>query len=462
MTDVFITYSRQDQPYARALADELARRGLQTSIDLPTDNSGDLERAIALSKAFVVLMSPVSDQWEGVRKQVLRSAMEEKKPIFPVRLEGADFDQLRNSNYQTILPAHLPPEHFYEALMQAVATQTGSVASTLSRTNAFISLLEKVAGRTPAAPPAASNDVFISRSGHNLTYADTVRDELRRLGFRVSEVHGGSYQDIQRAIQDSRTFIIIMSPAAERSRRVQSEISLAKQANKPIFPLMVEGQTFASLRDIQPVDVRGGRLPPRLFFEHLAQLTHVELKPLEAEADTQDDRPDDIMGDTRPFAIALSGLADEDPAFWEDTYNSADQPAPAKAGYVFLSHSSVDKGFIQKLAADLRQHGYEVWLDIDNITADRPYWEHIQDGIEGCTHFLFAISPDSLKEDCHARTELFHAAGRKPRPKIVPVMVRAYPMNELPMVITPGMYHILDFTTGDYDATLTQVLKALG
>src|SRR5438128_11658425 len=113
--------------------------------------------------------------------------------------------------------------------------------------------------------------------------------------------------------------------------------------------------------------------------------------------------------------------------------------------YVFISYSSEDRPFVIQLAESLQAKGQEVWLDQWKVTGRQPYWDEIQTGIEGCSHFIFVISPDSIARDSGARKELYHAANLKPAPVIVPVMARETPRQSLPIVISPGELQIHDF-----------------
>ncbi len=130
---------------------------------------------------------------------------------------------------------------------------------------------------------------------------------------------------------------------------------------------------------------------------------------------------------------------------------------------VFVSYSSKDRDFVVRLAEDLQKAGHDVWLDTWKITGRKPYWSEIQEGIESCSHFIFAISPDSISEDGGAIIELYHAAGLEVghRPVVVPVMIRAVDYNDLPILISPGRLQIHDFVKYPYDEMLPHVLEAL-
>lgn len=130
-------------------------------------------------------------------------------------------------------------------------------------------------------------------------------------------------------------------------------------------------------------------------------------------------------------------------------------------GYAFISYSSTDREFVLRMAEDLQRLGCELWLDRWNIIGRDPYWDEIQTGIEGSTHFLFVISPDSIDRTSGAYTELLHAASLRPAPIIVPVMARETPYGKLPIVVSPGKYQIHDFAHQPYDQTVVRVANTL-
>lgn len=64
---------------------------------------------------------------------------------------------------------------------------------------------------------------------------------------------------------------------------------------------------------------------------------------------------------------------------------------------VFLSHSSLDKEFINRLALDLRKCQIEPWLDTDEIRDGKPWLKVIfEDGIPACDAVLIYLTDNSL------------------------------------------------------------------
>jgi hypothetical protein len=62
---------------------------------------------------------------------------------------------------------------------------------------------------------------------------------------------------------------------------------------------------------------------------------------------------------------------------------------------VFLSHSSKDKAFVGRLAADLVSRGIPVWFDSWELETGDSLYQRIFDGIDDSTFLVLAISPNS-------------------------------------------------------------------
>ena len=60
-----------------------------------------------------------------------------------------------------------------------------------------------------------------------------------------------------------------MSTNAFNLMSVQNEMSFAQGNNKPIFPLLLEGQVWLAMAAMQYVDVLDGKMPPERFYEDL-------------------------------------------------------------------------------------------------------------------------------------------------------------------------------------------------
>ncbi|GIK67503.1 MAG: hypothetical protein BroJett018_52970 [Chloroflexota bacterium] len=119
--------------------------------------------------------------------------------------------------------------------------------------------------------------VFISYSRNDQVYARRLTDDLRQHGFDVwidDRIDYGDrwWQTIVAAIRACSAFVVVMSPDSEKSEWVEREILLAQRSQKPIFPLLLEGDELPLLITVQFADVRDGEMPPEDFYERLARV----------------------------------------------------------------------------------------------------------------------------------------------------------------------------------------------
>ncbi|MGB8342939.1 MAG: toll/interleukin-1 receptor domain-containing protein [Chthoniobacterales bacterium] len=70
---------------------------------------------------------------------------------------------------------------------------------------------------------------------------------------------------IQEKLDAAAAVIVIMTPRAYESRWVQNELARALRKEKPIFPLLLEGEPWLSVESTHYANVTGGRLPPADF-----------------------------------------------------------------------------------------------------------------------------------------------------------------------------------------------------
>ncbi len=132
MSHVFISYSKQNQAYARRLADALIAAGFDVWIDDQIDYGEDwwrtIVRAIRGAKAFVAVMSEDSDASDWVQREVTL-ADKHKIPAFPLWLSG-DMDASENwaiyvrTQYADVRGGKLPGDDFYRRLERAAPRRT--------------------------------------------------------------------------------------------------------------------------------------------------------------------------------------------------------------------------------------------------------------------------------------------------------------------------------------------------
>ncbi len=87
----------------------------------------------------------------------------------------------------------------------------------------------------------------------------------------------------------------------------------------------------------------------------------------------------------------------------------------------FISHTTVDDGYVAELESLLRASGFDqVFNDVHSILPDESFWPAIERGIRGCNVFYVVITSRSL-ESTWVQREVELARGLSK--KIVPVWI---------------------------------------
>lgn len=115
--------------------------------------------------------------------------------------------------------------------------------------------------------------LFISYSKHDTSFARHLKRLLEAEGFGVwmdeSQIEPSTrwWPTIEQNIDGCAAFLVVMSPAAHESEWVEREILRAEKQRKPVFPVLLAGEEWSRLANIQYADMRAGlnaRLPSHL------------------------------------------------------------------------------------------------------------------------------------------------------------------------------------------------------
>jgi len=87
---------------------------------------------------------------------------------------------------------------------------------------------------------------------------------------------------------------------------------------------------------------------------------------------------------------------------------------------VFLSYSRKDLRFVEKLAADLQQAGYDVWYDLSDIEGGDRWAIEIQTAIDRCDVCVTVISSNSIVSEWVEKEFLYASNVGK---KVIPVLL---------------------------------------
>jgi hypothetical protein len=128
-----------------------------------------------------------------------------------------------------------------------------------------------------------------------------------------------------------------------------------------------------------------------------------------------------------------------------------------EARVAFLSHSSKDKQFVRKLAADLVANGVKVWIDEQRILVGDSIPEKIAQGLAESDFFLIILSEYSVSSDW-VKKELSGALVREIERRKVTVLPIKLDNAKIPDSIMEKKY--ADFT-GSYNAGLKDLLESI-
>src|SRR5882724_2452703 len=101
---------------------------------------------------------------------------------------------------------------------------------------------------------------------------------------------------------------------------------------------------------------------------------------------------------------------------------------------IFLSYSSKNRAAAEAVNFALLGGGHEVFFDRTSLPPGGDYNERIHDAIIHTDRLVFLITPDSVRPDSYALTELEHAKTAWPHPKarVIPVLLLPTPMDAIP------------------------------
>lgn len=124
----------------------------------------------------------------------------------------------------------------------------------------------------------------------------------------------------------------------------------------------------------------------------------------------------------------------------------------------FLSHTSIDKPFIEKLANDLRQVGVNVWFDKWEIKISESLTWKIEEGIRGNEYLIIVLSPEAISSEW-VKSELGAAWAKQMQQKRVVVLPILYRNCDVPLFLLDRKY--ADFRS-NYQSGLRELAGVLG
>lgn len=127
---------------------------------------------------------------------------------------------------------------------------------------------------------------------------------------------------------------------------------------------------------------------------------------------------------------------------------------------IFLSHTSIDKPFVRKLASDLRNSGHTVWIDEAEINIGDSLIKKIREGLDAVDYVAVVLSKASIESEW-VQKELEIASNREIEEKRVLVLPLIIENVEMPGFLKGKLYG--NFSDEEkYDESLQLLLRSLG
>ncbi|HEY5462527.1 MAG TPA: toll/interleukin-1 receptor domain-containing protein [Hanamia sp.] len=127
---------------------------------------------------------------------------------------------------------------------------------------------------------------------------------------------------------------------------------------------------------------------------------------------------------------------------------------------IFLSHTNIDKPFVRKLAADLRNYGHTVWIDEAEINIGDSLIGKIREALDTVDFVAVVLSKASIQSEW-VKKELEIASNREIEEKKVIILPLIIENVKLPGFLKGKLYG--DFSNeSEYSDKLQLLLRSLG
>ena len=126
---------------------------------------------------------------------------------------------------------------------------------------------------------------------------------------------------------------------------------------------------------------------------------------------------------------------------------------------VFLSHSSKDRRFVNRLAAVLRRHGVPVWFSQTDIQGAQQWHDQIGAALQRCDWFIVVLSPNAVRAKWVKRELLYSLQQDRYEERIAPVIWQSCSYDDLSWTLS--QMQMIDFR-GNFDTGCRDLLRMWG
>ncbi|MEV0787413.1 TIR domain-containing protein [Streptomyces sp. NPDC050423] len=276
MIDVFISHAQEDGAWAGDLADRLSRNGLRVFFDEWDVLPGDvivhrLDTAVREAACAIAVISPASAASPRALEEYAALATagaerglrfipvligEVRLPPFAANRVWRDFRSLGEREYDEKV-GELAAVIRSEAARPAPAGSGGPACE------------ENIAAALPSAPrPLTEPDqhaFVVCYASADAAYGRALVEQVRAAGmtvWSVADLRPGDAQfwKIRQQLAYASAVVVLMSPQAQDSDDITRMILEAMLHQRPLFPVLLDGERNYHLAHTWYVDARNGRL----------------------------------------------------------------------------------------------------------------------------------------------------------------------------------------------------------
>lgn len=110
----------------------------------------------------------------------------------------------------------------------------------------------------------------------------------------------------------------------------------------------------------------------------------------------------------------------------------------------FLSHSSANRVFVERLCRELHRHGIRFWYSTRNIAGAQQWHDEIGAALSRCDWFVLVLSPESVKSKWVKHELLFALNDSRYERRIVPCVLKKCDSNRLSWTLSS--FQSIDFS----------------
>ncbi len=124
-----------------------------------------------------------------------------------------------------------------------------------------------------------------------------------------------------------------------------------------------------------------------------------------------------------------------------------------------MSHSHLDRSFVNKLVRILRSHGLPYWYSPKHIIGAQQWHDEIGRALARCGWFVVVLSPSSVKSPWVKREPVYALNEKRYKDRIVPLLLRRCQYVKLSWTLQA--FQMVDFTRG-FDQGCRELLRVWG